>query len=208
MDRDNHLPPAQASPTPPVGRRVFHLIAATATTLLSLWLPEPAYMPLIGGGALLALALDTSRARLGSLNRAFLFVFTPILKETEVADITGAAWFLVAAFFTFYFFGTEIAVPVLLFVAVGDPAAALVGAHFPGPRYWGKSPGGMLAFVAAGLGVWAVVCVAGYGGWSWAVVVAAIVAALVEFAPLPLDDNLTVPLIAGGVMTLVVIAGL
>ena len=164
-------------------------------------------MLLIGGGALLALAMEASRLRVGPLNRLFMLVFAPILKQSEVSEISGATWFLIAAFFTFYFYGPEVALPALLFVAVGDPAAALVGTHLPGPRFRGKSPGGGVAFVAAALTAWAIVCLAGYGGWSWAVALTAVVAAVVELAPIPVDDNLTVPLIGGGVMTLAMGAG-
>ena len=164
-------------------------------------------MLLLGGGALLALALDASRVRVGPLNRLFMLLFAPILKRSEASEISGATWFLIAAFFTFYFYGPGVALPALLFIAVGDPAAALVGTHLPGPRFWGKSPGGSVAFVAAALTVWALVCALGFGYWSWAVIIAAVVAAAVELAPLPLDDNLTVPLIAGAVMTLAIIAG-
>ena len=195
-------------PPPPLGRRVFHLVAATGTTLLSLVIPEQPYLFLIGSGALLALAMETSRLRSPRLNRLYMVVFGPILKQSESDEITGATWFLIAAFFTFFFYGPEIALPVLLFVAVGDPAAALVGTHFPGPRFWGKSPSGIVAFIAAALGVWAIVCAAGYGQWSWAIVVAAVVAAVVEFAPTPIDDNLTVPLIGGAVLTAALAAGL
>ena len=195
-------------PPPPLGRRIFHLVAATGTTLLSLVIPEQPYLFLIGSGALLALAMETSRLRSPRLNRLYMAVFGPILKQSESAEITGATWFLIAAFFTFFFYGPEIALPVLLFVAVGDPAAALVGTHFPGPRFWGKSPSGIVAFIAAALGVWVIVCAAGYGQWSWAIVVAAVVAAVVEFAPTPIDDNLTVPLIGGAVLTAALAAGL
>ena len=195
-------------PSPPLGRRVFHLVAATGTTLLSLVIPEQPYLFLIGSGALLALAMETSRLRSPRLNGLYMAVFGPILKQSESAEITGATWFLIAAFFTFFFYGPEIALPVLLFVAIGDPAAALVGTHFPGPRFWGKSPSGIVAFIAAALGVWAIVCAAGYGQWSWAIVVAAVVAAVVEFAPTPIDDNLTVPLIGGAVLTAALAAGL
>ena len=198
-----------SGPTPiPVGRRIFHLIAASSTTLLSLVMPEHAYMLLIGGGGLLGLVLDCGRPRLGRLNRLFLGIFRPILKQSETTEITGATWFLVAAFFAFYFFGPQVAVPVLMFVAVGDPAAALVGARSPGPRLWNKSPVGSAAFIAASLGVWAIISVLGYGGWSWPVIIAAILAAIVELAPLPADDNLTIPLIAGAVMTAATGAGL
>lgn len=207
----DHVPGAQPDdlpPPPPVGRRIFHLLAASTTTLLSLVIPEHPYLFLIGSGALLALVLDASRFRVGSFNRLFMLVFGPILKPSEVAEISGATWFLVAAFFTFFFYGPEIALPVLLFVAVGDPMAALVGTRSPGPRFWGKSPVGIVVFVVAGLTAWAIVSALGYGSWTWAVVIAAIVGALVEFAPTPVDDNLTVPLIGGAVMTLVQALGL
>ena len=198
------------SPAPapiPVGRRIFHFIAASSTTLLALVMPEHAYMLLIGGGTLLGLVLDCSRPRLSALNRLFLGIFRPILKQSETTEITGATWFLVAAFFTFYFFGPPVAIPVLMFVAVGDPAAALIGAHFPGPRLGNKSPAGAVAFVAASLVAWAILSALGFGSWTWPVVISAVVAAAVELAPLPADDNLTVPLIAGAVMTLAHSAG-
>ena len=70
---------------PPVGRRVFHLLAASGTTLLSLAIPEHPYMLLIGGGALLALAMEASRFRVGVFNRLFMLVFAPILKQSEVS---------------------------------------------------------------------------------------------------------------------------
>ena len=194
--------PPPAAPPPPVGRRIFHLIAATATTLLSLFLPEPAYLTLIGGGALLALALEEGRRRTAGLNRLFFALFGPILKPSEATEISGATWFLIAAFFAFHFYGPTIAMPALLFVAVGDPAAALAGARAPGPRCWGKSPLGALAFIAAALSVWALLTALGYGGWSVAIIAGVIVAAVIELLPIPLDDNLTVPLLAGGAMTL------
>ncbi|MCY3693124.1 MAG: hypothetical protein OXH30_14125, partial [Chloroflexi bacterium] len=175
---------------------------------LSLAIPEHPYMFLIGSGALLALAMEVSRLRSPRLNAVYMAVFGPILKQSESAEITGATWFLIAAFFTFFFYGPEVALPALLFVAIGDPAAALVGSHFPGPRLWGKSPSGIAAFIAAALGVWAIVCAAGYGQWSWAIVTGAVVAAAVEFTPTPIDDNLTVPLIGGAVLTAALAAGL
>ncbi len=187
---------------PPTWRRLFHFVAASATTLLAFAIPETQYMLILGGGALLSLALETGRFRVGWLNHLFLRVFAPILKTSETAEITGATYFFIAAFFAFYFFGPDVAIPVLLFVAVGDPVAALVGMRAPGPRLWGKSPVGSAAFIVAALAVWAVVSALGYGQWTWAMVATAFVAAAVELAPIPVDDNLTIPLIAGATMLL------
>lgn len=192
----------------PVGRRVFHLVAASGTTLLVLVVPEHAYMLLIGGGALLSLAVDVARQRTALLNRVYLGILQSILKESESRQITGATYLLLAAFFSFYFFGPDVAIPVLMFVAAGDPAAALVGPHCPGPRWRGKSPFGILAFVAAALAAWAILVAAGIGAWSWAIAITAVIAAAVEFTPFPVDDNLTVPLIGGGFMVLLRTVGL
>ena len=92
--------------------------------------------------------------------------------------------------------------PALLFVAVGDPAAALAGARAPGPRWWGKSPIGALAFIAAGLTMWTLLAALGFTAWSAAIIAGVIIAAIVELLPIPLDDNLTVPLLSGGAMLL------
>lgn len=159
-------------------------------------------MALLGGGALLALALEEGRRRTVWLNRLFITLFGPILKPAEATEISGATWFLIAAFFAFYFYGPAVAVPALLFVAVGDPAAALAGMRAPGPRWWGKSPVGALAFIAAALSVWTLLTALGFGGWSAAIVAGVIIAAVAELLPIPLDDNLTVPLLSGGAMML------
>jgi dolichol kinase len=183
------------------------LVAASAIALLALAIPEHQYMPIIGGLALLSLALDTGRLRMGSMNRFFLRAFTVLLKTAEAGEITGVTFGLIAAFFAFYFYGSEIAIPVLLFLAVGDPVSALVGMRSPGPKVRGKSPVGSVAFVASALAAWAIVVAFGYGEWSWAIVAAAVIAAAVELATLPVDDNLTIPLVAGGFLMLMRFAG-
>ena len=149
-------------PPIPVARRVFHVVACSFTTLLALAMPEHPYMLVIGGGALLGLALDTGRPRINRLNRLYLGILKPILKQSESTEITGATWFLLAAFFAFYFYGPSVAIPVLMFVAVGDPAAALVGARIPGPRIWGKSPAGSVAFIGFSLAAWAIIAALGF----------------------------------------------
>ena len=63
---------------------------------------------------------------------------------------------VIGGLFSFLFFGSEVAVPALLFLSLGDPVAALVGRRMPGPRVLGKSPGGTAAFVAVAMAVVAV----------------------------------------------------
>lgn len=182
---------------PPWPRRLFHAAVGTAIPVVALFLPEPLPALLIGIMAAVSLALDLIRFRIPWLNRLFLYWLSLLLKKEEEARITGATYLLIAACISFLIFDKEIAVAVLLFLSLGDPAAALIGRPTPGPRILGKSPVGTVAFVAASLLVVGVLEVTGVLEFHWVLVTAAVVAGLVELAPLPFDDNLTVPLISG-----------
>ncbi|MDE2939207.1 MAG: hypothetical protein OXR67_09885 [Chloroflexota bacterium] len=182
---------------PPWPRRLFHAAVGTAIPVTAYFLPDLLPIILIGILAAASLALDLVRFRVPWLNRQFLYWLSLLVKKEEEAHITGATYLLIAAFVSFLVFDKEIAVAVLLFLSLGDPAAALIGRPVPGPRIMGKSPIGTMAFVGVSLLVIAVLATTGVLEFQWVLVVAAVVAGLVELAPLPLDDNLTVPLISG-----------
>ena len=182
---------------PPWPRRLFHATVGTAIPVIAYFLPDTLPVLLTGVLAVASLALDLLRFRIPSLNRLFLYWLNLLLKEEEEARITGASYLLIAACISFLIFDKEIAVAVLLFLSLGDPAAALIGKPMPGPRILGKSPVGTVAFVGVSLVVVAVLATTGVMEFRWVLVAAAVVAGLVELAPLPLDDNLTVPLVSG-----------
>ncbi len=148
----------------------------------------------------MSLALDLIRFRIAWLNRIFLQSLRLLLKRDEDRRITGATYLLIGACFAFLLFDKSLAIAVLLFLSLGDPAAALVGRPIPRPRVFGKSPVGTLAFIAVSLLVIGLLVIAGVTEFKWIFVAGAVVAGLVELAPSPLDDNLTIPLIAGAVM--------
>lgn len=152
------------------------------------------------GLALISLGLDLSRIKLPLLNQLFLKFLSPFLKKTEDRRITGATFMLIATVAVFLVFEQTIAVVALLFLAIGDPVAALVGTRTPGPRIFGKSPGGTLAFVGVSLLVVLVLVSSGFIQYHWGFLVGAVIAAAVELAPIPLDDNLTIPLLTGTAM--------
>ena len=182
---------------PPWPRRLFHAGVGTAIPVIAYFLPDPLPVFFIGLLAAGSLALDLLRFRVSWLNRLFLYWLSLLLKKEEEARITGATYLLIAACISFLIYDKKIALAVLLFLSLGDPAAALVGKPTPGPRILGKSPVGTVAFVGVSLLVLAVLATTGVLEFQWVLVAAAVVAGLVELAPLPLDDNLTVPLISG-----------
>ena len=178
-------------------RRAFHATVGSIIPIVAFLLPETLAIALLGILAVGSLGLDLVRFRVGLLNRLFLGWFNILLKSEEDHRVTGATYLLIGACLTFLLFDKQVALAVLLFLSLGDPAAALVGRPSPGPRVFGKSPFGTLAFVAVSLLVTTALVFLGALSFHWAIVVGAVVAGLVELAPIPLDDNLTVPLIAG-----------
>ena len=185
---------------PPLLRRLFHAVGGSLPPLAGILLPLPHIAVILGVMAGGSLAGDLVRLRVSRLNRVFLRRLSPLLKREEDRRVTGATYLLIAAFLAFILFDPPVAVAVLLFLSLGDPAAALVGQRMPGPRFFGKSPVGTLAFIALSLLVVAVLAITGVAQYHWSFLAGAVAAGLVELLPLPVDDNLSIPLAAGAVI--------
>ncbi|MSQ25954.1 MAG: hypothetical protein EXR49_06765 [Dehalococcoidia bacterium] len=199
------MSPAAAGPPPPIARlerRAFHLCAASIFPTLLLFFPR--WPVLLAALALLAahLAFDGTRLRIPAVNAWACRVFAPLMKERERQEPVAATYLIIATCIAIAAFQPIIASLALYFVAIGDPLAALVGQRWGRHRLGRRSVEGSAAFLAGALGIGALVASAA-GGASYAVMaLGAITATLAELAPLPLDDNLKVPLVAAPVMAL------
>ena len=185
------------SAQPRIWRRLFHIFAGSSIPISAIFAPEFEFLIGLTVVACGALALDLCRFSIGHLNRAYMRWMAPLLKHDEDSRITGATYMLIAAVPLFWIFGRDVGIPVMFFLSVGDPVAALVGSRLPGPRVWGKSPGGTAAFALTGAAMAAALVTTGAAPHHWALWPGAAIAALVELAGLPPDDNLTIPLITG-----------
>jgi dolichol kinase len=148
-----------------------------------------------------ALAVDVVRVHDRRVGHLFRTIFGGMLREHERGSLLGSTYLLIAALLAVEIFPQTIAAAALGFTVLGDALAGLVGRGWGRPRFFGKSIEGALAGLAACL-AWAA-----YLGWTgrlpWAVLLTgALVASLVEFLPIPLDDNLGVTLFAGYAMRL------
>jgi dolichol kinase len=181
-----------------LARKAIH-VSSTAVPLLVWLLPRPAAIALLVPVAVLALAIDLARHRIRPFRYHFLRHTRTMLRHHERHGLAGATWMAIAYAAATVLFPKPVAVAAMLFNGLGDAAAALVGKRWGRHRTaWGKSWEGFAAGLAVDLAI-------GVGAWVLApdvVPLAAgllggLVAATVEFAPLPLDDNLRVTL-AGG----------
>ncbi|MBI4198981.1 MAG: hypothetical protein HY535_00710 [Chloroflexi bacterium] len=202
IDPGRYAPTREATHLP---RRLFHMAAASLFPVLALVLARDMLLTLLLGTATLMVGAEALRVAFPRFNALFRQAFRGLMRAEEERHVTGATYVLLGTLACFALFPRDLAILAVLFVALGDPAAALVGRRFPRGRVFGKSPWGSLAMVATGLAVGGLLHAAGAVEFHWIMAVGAVVATAAELLPLPLDDNLRVPLLAGGAMTLLAV---
>lgn len=189
-----------------IGRKVLHLLALSLP-LGMWWVGMPLALYLLAPMALLAVAADVARAHSPSFNALIRWVFGPLMRAEELPEVgagvrfNGATCVLVSAALMALLFPLRVAVPVLAMAMLADAAAALVGRRL-GRHSWGSLSAtveGTTAFVATGLSIMACFPAVAFGPASAGVLVGAVV----EVLPLPVNDNIRVPIAAA----LVVVGG-
>jgi len=205
-------------------RRLWHIFGGLSLPVAGLLAPQDIFLPALVSITIAALILDIVRLRSPRVNRRFVISFRPLLREREFSTLNGSTYFLIAASIVFIFVDKSIAAIALAFVAVGDPVAGMVGERWGKPRVIaeernfseaprfprnlrfrvmrGKSLEGSSACFGACLVV-GVILAAVTNVALWVIVVGAISATVIEFLPLPVNDNLSIPLVSAGVMSLV-----
>lgn len=120
-----------------------------------------------------------------------------VLREKEEFALMGSTYFLFASILTILLFPKPIAITSLLILILSDTAAAFVGKGFGRRFLYGKTVEGSVAFLISSLLI--VWLYPGLDRLSGSL--AALGSTLVEMLPLPFDDNLTIPLVAGAIMS-------
>ncbi len=187
-------------PAPRLHRRVFHVLTTAALALMALALDREVMIAITGTITGLTIALEMARRRFPRLNEWFLARFSVLMKQSESSQVLGSTYMAAASLIVFFFFDKELAILALLYIAVGDPLAGVVGKRYGRVKIGSKSVEGTLAFA---VGAGAVGCGMVAGGLDvpyWVALGGAGVGALVELLPSPLDDNLTVPPVSATLM--------
>jgi dolichol kinase len=125
----------------------------------------------------------------------FLRFFRSLIRSHEEEHLLGSTYFMIAALLSVLAFGDTIAIAALTFLIIGDTMAAIVGKKYGKPLYWGKSLLGSLACFVSCLIIGAALL-----DNQWVIIAGALAAAVAEALPVPMDDNMRVPIVSGLVM--------
>ncbi len=151
--------------------------------------------------AIISVIIDISRFREWRLWHLLAVILTPIIRDHEIkGGFTGASYILSTSAITIALFPKPIAIAALVFIIVGDTAAALIGRRFGKHKLiMSKSLEGsgaclislvVMSFLIPGLP-------------TEVGLIGAFVATVTELLTGKIDDNFTVPIISGFVMLLV-----
>jgi glycerol-3-phosphate acyltransferase PlsY len=186
-----------------IGRKLYHLIGGLG--LLSLYYILGREKALLFYAVLFftVLAVDITRLKVPAVNRFVFERFGSFIRKNEQNKLTGTGPYILGIGLSLYLFRSDIATAAVCFLACGDVAATTIGERYGRTKIGEKSLEGTIAFAAAAGGAGLLLPLTGIPVTYGVILTGAIVAAGVELLPLPVNDNLTIPLASGGVMALV-----
>jgi glycerol-3-phosphate acyltransferase PlsY len=149
------------------------------------------------------IAVELARFAVPALNEFLCGHFSGFIRPNERNSLTGTAPYVLGIGSTLSFYRTDIAAAAICFLAVGDVAATTTGERWGRTKVGEKSLEGTLAFAVSAMAAGLLLSAAGFTLMPGLILAGAITAAGVELIPLPVNDNLSIPLVSGGVMELI-----
>ncbi len=195
-----------------VRRKALHLGALVLPAGM-LVLGYPTAASVLAPLAVLAVGLDWARVRSEPVRNVLHAVFSGLMRPEEVPPLgapvvlNGATWMCVASAIVAVLFAPGVAAASMAMLMVGDGAAAVVGRRYGKTKWPGglKSVEGTAAYALTAFGVG--LAVVAWPGSELSVAMCAVgagVGAIVEALPIPVNDNVRVPVLSGLAM---VVAG-
>jgi dolichol kinase len=187
-----------------IGRKLYHLFGGLGLLSLYYVLGRKNALICYGIMVLVILAIDITRLKVPAFNQFIHAHFSSFIRKNEANKLTGTAPYVLGIGLTLLLYRTDIATAAICFLAFGDVSATAVGERYGRTKISGeKSLEGTLAFFAAAILSGVLLNFAGIHLMHGLILAGSIVAAGVELLPLPVNDNLVIPVVSGGAMELI-----
>jgi len=147
---------------------------------------------------LLAFLIEYLRINSISVKNIFdTYLFSMLRNHEKSGKYTGATWVFISSTLSIGIFPKDIAIISLIYMSIGDTAAGLIGRKFGRIKIYNKTLEGALAGFIVCLIVGLMIDL---NLSKTVVAIGALSAAIIEFMPISIDDNLRIPLFSGTVM--------
>ena len=149
---------------------------------------------------LIFLAIDLSRDKNKHIKFFFNIFFNKMMRKHELnGALTGASWVMISAFVTILIFPKNIAILSLIFMSIGDTVAGLAGRKIGKFKIGEKTVEGfMFGFLACAIISY------NYKLIPFSIsIYGSLIGMIFEVLPLPLDDNLKIPLSSASIMCII-----
>jgi dolichol kinase len=186
-----------------LGRKLYHLVGGLVLLSFYYLLGRDRALLFYAALFIVVLALDLMRLRMPAVNRFIFTRFRSFIRTSEEHKLTGTAPYVLGVGLTLYLYRTDLAALAICFLAFGDVAASTIGERYGRTKIGNKSLEGSIAFVVAAVSAGFLLSLAGISVIYGLILAGAIIAASVELLPLPVNDNLVIPLVSGGSMALI-----
>jgi len=183
-------------------RQLWHLLGGSFFPILAIFIPMDTLLITLGAITAIFITWETVRFISPSVNQWMVSHLGIILKKEEGFRLTGTTYLLLASLIVFLLFDKYVAIASLFFLSIGDLMATVIGQKFGKRRAFNKSLEGSLACLASCLLIGMTMTIVGPVMVLPVAIVGAATATIVEFLPIPIDDNLTIPSFSAGIMTL------
>lgn len=188
-----------------IRRKSFHLLAGLGIPaiyyIFMLLGQQPLAKWILLAATLSIIVIDVIRLKHMFARIIFLDIFGPLLRKHEISALTGATYLMISSLACFLLFEDSVAMLAISYLIIGDSLAAIVGRSIGRPLIFGKSLEGTGAGLAGCIVVGTAIMFLPKVQLSLTqVLLGAVVAMAVELLPIPLDDNIRIPLASGAFM--------
>lgn len=185
-----------------IGRKIYHLAGGLGLLSVYYVIGRDRALLFYAVFFVVVLALDGARLVIPAWNRFVFSRFSSFVRRNEEHKLTGTPPYILGIGLSLYLYSPDIATAAICFLACGDVSATAIGERFGKTKIRDKSLEGTLAFIAAAAASGLLLSIAGLPVPAWVLAFGVLTAAGVELLTLPVNDNLLIPIVSGGVMEL------
>lgn len=189
-----------------IARKIWHIAGVSLVTFLFYILPYSVSIGLVSGFSILFIGLDFLRFQVPAFKNFVTRLMHLFIRKEELHKPTGLSYMCLGFWLLMVLFDRNITLLTMMFVMLGDPIAAYVGTKYGKDKIGDKTVQGFFACFAV-CAIISLVFLAINDFNSSRIIYVSLLAALIgsgsELVQInKIDDNLSMPVISGALLTL------